>query len=517
MTDSTNNIPWSIGIAGLTLILTLGSIAAEPAGNPRLKAASLEFAVTPTDLGPTVGKTGAMVRKVAGPLKTTVTLLEEGERRVLLITTHFNTPKAANVSDLFRRTIAQDLKLPASRVLIFVSHNHTDLKVASNQVEAYETYAAAAAPAELLPIGRELLAKTRDAAGKLPGMLEPVTVWWAQGGEGRITYNRKGRRADGTTFLMREEDRDKMGVDYNGDIDTQAPIVVLKNAQGEPAAVFTQFTGHPCTCYHPENPVVFGDWPQVACDMVAKHFSTQAPPAVGFFQGCAGDVNSKGMFRGGVELSEKYGRMLGETYIQALGELKPSARDGFDYAVEPVRIPLGPLPGEQALRAEIAEMEDFIRRANAGDPDTLLCAGLNFPTELTPLYRAKLVEGVLPWSKWALELRLSGRAESVAKFLPVEIYVLRIGDVGIVGMPFEPFQGIGRKIRAGSPLPLSIPCGYTNVSHGYLTDGPNTGDGEYMSAHFRYSRFRPPYQKPAGDVMADKALQILNRFAAHAK
>ena len=97
----------------------------------------------------------------------------------------------------------------------------------------------------------------------------------------------------------------------------------------------------------------------------------------------------------------------------------------------------------------------------------------------------------------------------------MEIYVFRLGDVGVVGMPFEPFQGIRRRIRDHSPLPLAIPCGYVNVSHGYLTDGPNTGDREYMSAHYRYTKFRPPFRKPAGDVMADKGVEILRRFAGH--
>jgi hypothetical protein len=141
--------------------------------------------------------------------------------------------------------------------------------------------------------------------------------------------------------------------------------------------------------------------------------------------------------------------------------------------------------------------------------------GLNFPTELTPAYRGKLIEAVLPWNKWALELRQSSKADTVPKHLEVEIQVLRLGDVGIVGLPFEPFQGIGRQIRNRSPLPLAIPCGYVNVSHGYLTDGPNTGDREYMSAHYRYTKFRPPFKKPAGDVLADKGIEILNRFAKH--
>ncbi len=63
-------------------------------------------------------------------------------------------------------------------------------------------------------------------------------------------------------------------------------------------------------------------------------------------------------------------------------------------------------------------------------------------------------------------------------------------------------------------LCLTIPCGYTNLSFDYLTDSTNTGDGEYQSAHYRYSKFRPPHAKPAGDVIAIKAVEVLNGFVA---
>ena len=86
-------------------------------------------------------------------------------------------------------------------------------------------------------------------------------------------------------------------------------------------------------------------------------------------------------------------------------------------------------------------------------------------------------------------------------------------NVGIVGMPCEPFQGIGRQIRRRAALPISIPCAYMNASHGYITDGANTGDREYMSAFYHYTKFRPPLESPAGDVMADRAVQVLRRFA----
>ena len=344
-------------------------------------------------------------------------------------------------------------------------------------------------------------------------MLQPVTVWWAEGREDRITYNRKGRRADGTTYFMREEDRVLVAEDFNGDIDTQAPVVVFKNKAGQTVVALAQFTGHPVTSYHPERPVVFGEWPQVACDLLAEHLDKQQNTPVGFLQGCAGDVNSKEMFRGGVERATEFGRMLGNSYIDALANLKPSRRDGLDFAMEKVNVPLAPLPPREVLLDELKEMDDFIRRGKSGDEETLLCVGLNFPRALTPAYRARLVELIRPWNQWALDLHEQGRADSVPKHLEMEIAVIRIGDVGIVGMPCEPFQGIGRQIRRGCPLPLGIPCGYMNASHGYITDGPNTGDREYMSAFYRYTKFRPPLKKPAGDVMAERAVEVLSRFA----
>jgi len=510
--------------SAITLFCALSVSAAPESGasveHPRLRAAAAEFALLPEADAPTSSRVAARATAVAGPLKTTIVLLEDGELRLCLLTAHFNTVLGANVSAMFRVAIAEDLKIPVSNVLIFASHNHTDLLLASNQVGAYSSYCMPSSKglpeADLLPVGRQMLAGLRSRARRLPEMLQPVTVWWAEGTEGRITYNRKGRRADGSTYFMREEDREKLGIDFNGDIDRQAPIVVLRDTGGNAVAALAQFTGHPVSAFHPEKPVICGDWPQVACDLVSSHLSPSRPVPVGFLQGCCGDINSKGMFRGGVELSQKYGRMLGDSYIRALGQLKPSRRDGLDYATEKARIPLESLPSEIALKDEIAEMEAFIRRAAAGDEDTLGCVGLNFPKELTPAYRGKLVEAILPWSRWALDLRQTGRADSVPSHLEVEIYVLRLGDVGIVGLPFEPFQGIGRQIRARSPLPIAIPCGYTNVSHGYLTDGPNTGDREYMSAHYRYTKYRPPFKKPAGDVLADKGIETLNRFAKDA-
>ena len=474
----------------------------------KLHAAAGEFEIIPELETLTDVRHGGRAVEVVGGLKTVVTLLEEGSERMCLVTTHFGPSFPVNLSKLIRESISQELGIAVSRVLIFTSHNHTSVALAANGVLAYNAYKSGAPEAELLPVGEEFLKLLLETARSLAGRLEPVSVWWALGEESRISYNRKGRREDGSTYLMREEDRALLGKDFVGDVETDAPVIVLKNEEGKAVVGFLQFTAHPVTAFHPENTVIFGEWSQLVCERVGAEIG--AP--VGFLQGCAADVNSKEMFTGGPGRSRDFAGMLGDSYLAAMSSLRRSERDGFDVHLEKVGVPLASLPSGEELRTELEEIDSFIERAKGGDEDTLTCAGQNFAVALSPSYRAWLAGLIRPWTAWALKFHEEDAAGSLAKVQEMEIATIRIGDVGIVGLPCEPFQNIGRRIKKLSGLPLTIPCGYMNVNHGYVPDSKNTGDNEYMSAHHRYTKFRPPFRNPAGDVLADAGAEKLNEF-----
>jgi len=131
---------------------------------------------------------------------------------------------------------------------------------------------------------------------------------------------------------------------------------------------------------------------------------------------------------------------------------------------------------------------------------------------MTPAYRSLLIQPLQRWTKWALSFRTEGRLSEAPTHIDLEVAVLRIGDVGIVGLPCEPFLGIGRQIRAHSPLPLAIPCGYCNDSSvAYIPDGPNNGDREYQSSFYRYTTSLLPYRQPAGDLLARGAVRMLRQ------
>ena len=127
--------------AGRPVRASVRSVMSAPSSSPAksapLRAAALDICITPAAGALTASKTGASAQVVAGPLRTTVTLLEHGDLRVCLITPHMNSPKGANISPLIRRSVAEALGLPVSQVLLMVSHNHTDLNLVSNHIEAY--------------------------------------------------------------------------------------------------------------------------------------------------------------------------------------------------------------------------------------------------------------------------------------------------------------------------------------------------------------------------------------------
>ncbi|ANO50452.1 twin-arginine translocation signal domain-containing protein [Woeseia oceani] len=492
--------------------LSWSNIANALGSSGKLEVAAIRFG-TQADLGDRgASLVGSKIGEIASPLKTTVMLFKDGATQVCLVAWDLGNGTIEYTKDL----VSRRLGISRDNVVVCASHNHSGAPTGVSEPPFYHYASDFNGPDKrnLTPFGKRLFGQIDDALKRLPKMLEPVTVWHAEGSESRITYCRKGYRADGSTFFMREEDRVLYGKDFNGDIDRQAPIVVFKSAGGRPVAGLVQFTGHPVTSYQPEQPVVFGDYPQVATDIVGRELAggSGEPVPVGFLQGCAGDVNSKEMFVGGVERAIEFGEMLGSTYVNALSNLKESDRPGMNFTMAPAAVPCGELPSVEVLRAEIAEMQDFIKRADAGDENTLGCVGLNFPRALTPKYRGALIKAVLPWNEWALDLRRTGRTDEAMKAVDMPVAVMRLGDVGILGLSCEPFQGIGRRFRELSPLPLSIPCGYTNGSHGYITDSPNTGDREYMSAFYRYTKFRPPLAKPAGNVLADSGVNALKAF-----
>ena len=456
------------------------------------------------------------IHKVFTPIKTTLTLVEDETTRLCLISSHF-IQEFYSETNLYRQRVAEVLGIPMGNTFFFSSHNHTDACLAHEENEYGIPHEEACCPESALTAeGRDLVRGLVRTARGLPQKLDPVRVAWGTGKERRITYNRKGHRADGSTYLMREEDRLLQGRDFNGDIEDDAFVVAFLGMDGKPVSFLTQFTGHPATAYHPEKPIVHGDYPQVACDDLSRAYG--GVPA-GFLQGCAGEMNSKGLLSlEPVDVkaakAERFGHLLGKVFVQAARNLRYSDRATLAFRRERVPLPFTKVPSERRLRREIAQADDFLRRCERGEENTLTCLGLNVSRTMTPKYRGALVKPHKLWAEWALKFITRQKLKKAPKSVRIEAVAIRLGDVGITALACEPFSGIGRQIKAQTVLPVAIPCGYLNDNAvGYVPDGGNNGDTDYQSSFYRYTTALLPYQDPAGDHLAKECLRMLAQLA----
>lgn len=453
--------------------------------------------------------------QVFSPLKSSIILLRDGEFKVAILTSHFLT-HYYRPSNIIRRRVGDALGIPPEQVLCFSSHNHCVVKLNHHQYSIGQPEPDLLMPdSELTDEGTQLLNAYVEAAKRLDCRLVDVTVRYGTGTERRITHNRKGRRANGLTYLMREEDRLLLGEDFAGDIDDEAFVVGFYDQQNQPVAMLAHFTGHPVTAFHCDHPIVHGEFPQVACDDLS---AALGGVPVGFLQGCAGDTNSKGLLSAlsaeeNVRRAEAYGHQLGETFRKIAGNLQTSERNDLFLRWIEVELPFREVPPRAELQAKLADVEVFLKHcAQGNDLETREYDCLNFPSNMSIPYRQSLIGRLQSWLKWALSFHEERRLHEAPLSISLRVAILRVGDVGIPGMPCEPLMEIGRQIKRDALTPLTLPCGYMNdTSIGYVPDSRNCEDMDFVSAFYRYTQSMLPYRKPAGDLLASAIVQGLNQ------
>ncbi|HLT34238.1 MAG TPA: hypothetical protein VKZ98_10645 [Aquaticitalea sp.] len=502
------------------------------AQSTNLQVAAQTFSIHPKVGSPAShSRSGNMIEEVYGDLKSTIILFRDGDNTFCLFTSTLGIARGS-IHDFCVKEISNRLNIPIEAISLNSSHNHTIPIVDIRDVQMPDKTSPQYLSWEL---GREFRNGFINALENLEAQLKDVTVEWGVAEENRITYNRKGYRLDGQSYFIREEDRLEIeGEGYHGVIDPDAAVVLFKDMTGKPVTAISFFTGHPVAAYNPEKMISFGQFPQIGSDMLSDHLGGIP---VAFVQGCGGNINSKHMLTGTIDQAMDLGKKLGESFIVASQRLKPSKRTGLEWSREIVNIPLDELPSLESLEKDLVTIDDFISRGKNGDENTMECVGLNFPKELTPPYRARLIELVRPWYVWAIEQHQSHNWRNLPEFLPISIVVARFGDVGFVGMPYEVFVETGLKIKKYADLPYVLTCGYTDGSYGYIPNASGVNDMEYMSSNYRYRgsygvfpdwkgkkddvpneiysayEFTPPYKAPAGDACADAAILKLAEFA----
>jgi neutral ceramidase len=338
----------------------------------------------------------------------------------------------AEVTNRARELVYQQVGLPAERVMFAATHTHSGPELRSERGEVDQGYV------ELVgeKLATAVVLAVRD--------LRPATLLLTRGREERLSFNRRYHMRDGTV-------RTNPGVGNPDIVRPAGPIdpEVLGLwvwREGEPAGVVINFACH-LDLLGAGNELVSAEVPGYLRQTLAGALARPCP--VVYLNGTCGDINHidvRGPARGGFAHAELMGRVLA-------GELLRSLTDGTEMEEAPLAVQI----------AQVAVQ------------------GRVWPPETVAWARQTAENAALPADSWdrirarrILSALAAGQASRRA-----EVQALRIGALGLVGLPGEIFCALGLEVKAGAPCPATMVAELANDNLGYVPTPQAFEEGGY--------------------------------------
>jgi len=368
-------------------------------------------------------------KSVRDPLTATVLVLDDGNTRVAIVALDALSIHEDTVAKL-REAIESAAGVPRAHTFVACSHSHCApvASVTDTSSEAQARYVDA------------LVDHVRAAAAEAAAALGPASLLVGRG-ENTIAVNRRETDAKGKTII---------GTVPDGPVDRDLLVAQLRRPDGEVVATIVNLACHP-TCLSPKHRFATAAWPGQMRAVVEP--ATGAP--VLFVQGATGDLNPDHSWgKGEVEAMVRLGRQAGEAAVAALGGLE--ALEGAPLSAESVEIAL-PLVPELNRKGTPMEHDEALGRLF-----------------YLPRFAVRwLLDRCYPW-----RCRQTTAADG-ALAVPMEVQVLRIGDLALIGWAAEVFHGLGVTMKAESPARMTLFGGYTNGMIGYLPTAEEHARGGY--------------------------------------
>ena len=368
---------------------------------------------------------------VRAPLEARTGVFEDGGRFACLITCDLGAVNEETVAET-RRLVAE--AFPGLEIGVLVCASHTHSAPAGWEIEGWGhpdwPYW------NLLPA--RLCASVRSAMEAL----EEVRLSFGEAECRHLGLNRVfDRDAPPLEEVLREDWTPAMPEKT----DTVCRVVRMDNPKGELKGFAAYFGCHPVVC-SADNHYLHGDWPGVAMEMLMA----ENPGAVGLFlQGAHGDVNSGCVHkpeRESLAALDVFARRFADSVRRALAAARPMADQSLSRAFLDREFTSRETITREMLLKMREEKSACFKDLSHRDDDFEARLNTVFVRGLDTLL-AKLDRG-----ETSLRTVCSG---------------LRLGDVRILGAPFEIMQGIknetAARVTAGIPLVVSL-C---NGSHGY--------------------------------------------------
>jgi neutral ceramidase len=382
-------------------------------------------------------------------------------------------------ADRIRAEIAACVPIPAANVLINGSHTHLGpmfpgwQEEDSPQREMQERYVTHLA--DLLTGAVKMAWQTRRPARLGSGR-----------GNAPLGVNRREKVPEEGVII---------GENLDGPIDRAIDVLRIDELDGTPLALVMSAACHTIVL-GPKTLSLSPDFIGPARELVEQGTSATAL----FLQGAAGNINPVcGIGSGGDEQYEdmqRLGLMLGGETLKVWAQIRTHNRRGprrivrsvaalstWDYEPTPEEtiqhlsvlrrrlvLPLSPLPDLSTIESEVLKYRQKLEQAIADNSSP----------------GAKHVaQRMLAWAEQRQRLAAAGQKTVTRE---IEIWALRINDVGIATVSAEPLTELGLEIKARSALPHTLFLGYSNGCIGYIPPPEAFAEGgmEVIESHYNY-------------------------------
>ena len=425
---------------------------------------SFKIGFSRIDITPEIGLdiAGYFVKRVADgvldPLYANAMAISCGEDRAVMIALD-NLGIKQELLIKYRAAVASALGIGVEGVFISCTHTHTAPHAKTEVSEGIDEYI------------EFLSEKIVEAAKAADADLKSARMGYGKGIAPGIAFVRRFRMTDGSIKTNPGVNNPEI-VAPIGDVDESVSVLRFDREGGD-TVVLVSFGCHP--------DVVGGckysaDWPGFVRDTVEK---TLDGVKCIFFNGAEGDINHvnvhptggflNGTFTDFDDVSRGYdharyiGRVITGGVLQAFDKVQYVDVDSIGCVNKIINVPSNkPSPEDMPEARRIKELHE------AGRDHELPYSGMMVTTVVAEALRMVRLENAPD----AFDMTLTG---------------IRLGGVAIMGIPGEPFLGIGRGIKESGGYDMIIPIACANGYEGYfpMKDSYDEGGYEARSSNFR--------------------------------
>ena len=354
------------------------------------------------------------------PLFARAIVFDDGNSRAAIVSCDLLALEIETAAEI-RRRIELSLDIPASSIIICCTHTHSGPITLISE--------------KLNRIWLELLKdKIVKAVQRALSSLKPAILRHASTVVREIGFNRE-------YFWARNGGKEAK--DYP--IDESLNVLAVDSTDGSAIATVVNYAVHGVVL-GPQNLEYSADFPGAVC----KHLKELRGGEGVYIQGACGEIDptiqrDRGWGTGTFDDVEQYATRLAHAAIEALKDSTIEIAGDIQSAARIVNIPLDEPPSDEEIQQVSDEANEYLNKGG----------------EVNQQIGSTLLE-------WTKRIRYLKQIDQIPSAWPVEIVAIKIGQLCIIGLPFEAFSAIGEGIKNRiSPL-IGWFAGYANGYLGYL-------------------------------------------------